>query len=284
MLRVLLINTTRKGAMVMPDIFANITHASPAIVEVIAQTLELRATLPQYQAILRAYLSEIVFPPNARVLEVGCGTGAVARFVARWPNVGDVVGVDPSPALLDKARSLSAGMPMLSFHEADGKALPFPAHSFDVVVLHTVLTHVPGPDALLAEVWRVLRPQGSVGIGDGDFSTATVALGDDDPLQTCVAAFVENFVHDPWLVRRVSALARAAGFDVSPLRSYGIVETLNPSLTPTWVERGAEARLGAGYIGAELAAALKAEARRRVAEGSWFGYMAYASLIARKPE
>jgi arsenite methyltransferase len=172
---------------------------------------------------------------------------------------------------------------MLSFHEADGKALPFPAHSFDVVVLHTVLTHVPGPDALLAEVWRVLRPQGSVGIGDGDFSTATVALGDDDPLHTCVAAFVENFVHDPWLVRRVSALARAAGFDVSPLRSYGIVETLNPSLTPTWVERGAEALLGAGHIGAELAAALKAEARRRVAEGSWFGYMAYASLIARKP-
>jgi len=267
----------------MPDIFANITHASPAIVEVIAQTLELRATLPQYQAILRAYLSEIVFPPNARVLEVGCGTGAVARFVAQWPNVGAVVGVDPSPALLDKARTLGAGMPMLSFHEADGKALPFPAHSFDVVVLHTVLTHVPGPDALLAEVWRVLRPQGSVGIGDGDFSTATVALGNDDPLQTCVAAFVENFVHDPWLVRRVSALARAAGFDVSPLRSYGIVETLNPSLTPTWVERGAEARLGAGYIGAELAAAFKAEARRRIAEDSWFGYMAYASLIARKP-
>jgi ubiquinone/menaquinone biosynthesis C-methylase UbiE len=283
MLRVLLINTTRKGAIVMPDIFANITHASPAIVEVIAQTLELRATLPQYQAILRAYLSEIAFPPNARVLEVGCGTGAVARLVVQWPNVGAVVGVDPSPALLDKARTLSTGMPMLSFHEADGKALPFPANSFDVVVLHTVLTHVPGPDALLAEVWRVLRPQGSVGIGDGDFSTATVALGDDDPLQTCVAAFVENFVHDPWLVRRMSALARAAGFDVSPLRSYGIVETIDPSLTPTWVERGAEARLGAGHIGAELAAALKAEACRRIAEGSWFGYMAYASLIARKP-
>jgi hypothetical protein len=38
---------------------------------VIADTLELRATLPQYQAILRAYLSDVAFPPNARVLEVG---------------------------------------------------------------------------------------------------------------------------------------------------------------------------------------------------------------------
>jgi ubiquinone/menaquinone biosynthesis C-methylase UbiE len=155
--------------------------------------------LPQYQAILRAYLADITFPPNARVLEVGCGTGAVARLVAQWPQVAEVVGVDPSPALLDKARTLSARLSTLSFQEADGKALPFPASTFDVVVLHTVLTHVPGPDALLAEVFRVLRPQGSVGIGD------------DDPLQTCVDAFVEHFVHDPWLVRRLSPLARAAG-------------------------------------------------------------------------
>jgi ubiquinone/menaquinone biosynthesis C-methylase UbiE len=87
----------------MPDVFATITHASPDILEVIAQTLELRATLPQYQAIHRAYLSDITFPLNARVLEVGCGTGAVARFVAQWPSVGEVVGVDPSPTLLDRA-------------------------------------------------------------------------------------------------------------------------------------------------------------------------------------
>jgi ubiquinone/menaquinone biosynthesis C-methylase UbiE len=267
----------------MPDIFANITQASPDILEVIANTLELRATLPQYQAILRAYLSEIMFPPQARVLEVGCGTGAVARFVAQWPNVAKVVGVDPSPTLLDKARTLSAGLSTLSFQEADGKKLPFPADTFDVVVLHTVLTHVPGPEALLAEVFRVLRPQGSVGIGDGDFSTATVAIGDDDPLQTCVKAFVENFVHDPWLVRRVAALASAAGFTVSSLQGYGIVETAEPSLTPTWVDRGVEARLAAGHIGTELAVALKAEARRRATTGTWFGYMAYASLIARKP-
>src|SRR5262249_60580868 len=135
----------------MPDVFANITQASPAILEGIANTLELRATLPQYQAILRSYLSDIAFPPNARVLEVGCGTDAVARFVARWPHVAEVMGTDPSPVLLDKARVLSTGLSMLSFQEADGKALPFSANTFDVVVLPTVLTHVPDPEDLLAE-------------------------------------------------------------------------------------------------------------------------------------
>ena len=271
------------GEIFMPDVFAHITQASPAVLEAIAQTLELRATLPQYQAVLSAYLSDIAFPPNARVLEVGCGTGAVARFVAQWPHVAEVVGTDPSAALVDKARALSAGLATLSFHEADGKALPFPARTFDVVVFHTVLSHVPGPEALLAEAFRVLRPQGTVGIGDGDWSTATVALGTHDPLQTCVEAFVEHCVHDPWLVRRLPALAHAAGFVVSPLHTYGIVETLEPRMTPTWVERGVEALLAVGRIGAELAAALKAEAHHRAAEGTWFGSTAYASLIARKP-
>jgi ubiquinone/menaquinone biosynthesis C-methylase UbiE len=237
------------GEIVMPDVFAHITQASPAVLEAIAQTLELRATLPQYQAVLSAYLSDIAFPPNARVLEVGCGTGAVARFVAQWPQVAAVVGTDPSPALVDKARALSAGLATLSFQEADGKALPFPARTFDVVVFHTVLSHVPGPEALLAEAFRVLRPQGTVGIGDGDWSTATVALGPHDPLQTCVEAFVEHCVHDPWLVRRLPALAHAAGFVVSPLHTYGIVETLEPRMTPTWVERGVEALLAVGRLG-----------------------------------
>jgi ubiquinone/menaquinone biosynthesis C-methylase UbiE len=267
----------------VPDVFANITQASEQMLAVIADVLELRAALPQQQAMLKAYLSDIVFRPGARVLEVGCGTGPVARVLAAWPNVFEVIGVDPSPALLEKARTLCSGLPAtLSFQEADGRALPFSESSFDVVILHTVLTHVPGPDALLAEAFRVLRPNGSVGICDGDFATATVATGDNDPLQSCVEAFVDGFVNDRWLVRRVTALVRAAGFEVSPLRSYGLVETVDASLTLTWIERGADAQASTGRIGPDSAAALKTEARRRVSAGTWFGYMAYASLIGRK--
>jgi arsenite methyltransferase len=269
---------------IMPDVFANITQANEQMLAVIADVLELRAALPQQQAMIKTYLSDIPFPAGARVLEVGCGTGPVARVLATWPNVGEVVGVDPSVALLEKARTLSVGLPTtLSFQEADGRALPFPESSFDVVILHTVLTHVPGPDVLLAEAFRVLRPNGSVGICDGDFATATVATGDNDALQSCVEAFVDGFVNDRWLVRRVTSLVRAAGFEVSPLRSYGLVETLDASLTLTWIERGADAQVSAGRLDPDAAAALKAEARRRASTGTWFGYMAYASLVGRKP-
>jgi len=50
----------------------------------------------------------------------------------------------------------------------------------------------------------------------------------------------------------------------------------------SWVDRGAAALLASGQIGEELAEALKMEGRRRAESGSFFGYMAYAALTARK--
>ena len=81
----------------------------------------------------------------------------------------------------------------------------------------------------------------------------------------------------------MSALVQTAGFKVSPLRSYGLVETVAPGLTMSWIDRGADALAQSGMISAELADGLKAEGRRRAERGTFFGYMAYASLIAQKP-
>jgi hypothetical protein len=146
----------------------------------------------------------------------------------------------------------------------------------------------------LCRTLGVTAPVFSVGMGalavslGRRFLCSEEALAEPAYIERVVRSTAEDTVYttlfnDRWLVRRLSALARAAGFEVSPVKSYGIVATLEPRLTPTWVDRGAEARLAAGHIGPELATALKAETRRRAAEGAWFGYMAYASLIARKP-
>ena len=265
----------------MPAVFANITQAPPEMLEVIANVLETRAIIPQQQEMLNTYLSEIEFPPQARVLEVGCGTGPVCRVLAAVPNVAEIVGVDPSTYLLDKARALTDSE-QVTYQEGDGKSLSFDDQSFDVVILHTLLTHTPDPEMCLSEAHRVLRPQGWLGVCDGDFSTATLSIGDFDPLEACAKAFVEGFVNDPWLVRRMSNLVQGAGFDVAPQRSYGLVETLDPGLTLSWVDRGADLLVNQGRIGAELGEALKAEGRRRAEQKKFFGYMAYASLVARK--
>jgi hypothetical protein len=91
---------------------------------------------------------------------------------------------------------------------------------------------------------------------------------------------VKNIAHDKWMVRRIQPLLKAAGFKVGALKSYGLVQTEDPSVTMSWIERGADALDAQGMIGADLANALKAEAYRRAECGTFFGYMGYASTIA----
>ena len=130
----------------MPDLYATIAEIDPAIVEQIAHAMELRAANAQQRNMLDSYLSQIEFPNEAQVLEIGCGTGPVVRRLATWPNVGQVTGLDPSPILLSKAAQLSEGLSNLAFKEGDGRDVPFDDKTFDVVIFHTTLCHVPHPE------------------------------------------------------------------------------------------------------------------------------------------
>ena len=266
----------------MPDVWSMVNELDAATRERLAEVLETRGADPQQQAMRRSFLADIAFPARARVLEVGCGTGVLTRALARWPGVDAVVGVDTAPALLDKARELAADLPNVAFHEADARSLAFEDRAFDVVVFDSTLCHVPGPEGALAQAFDLLRPSGWLGIFDGDYATTTVALGDHDPLQACIDAMMANSVHDRWLVRRLPALVRGCGFEVGSFRSHGFAETTGGYMV-TVVDRGADILCGLGQIHPDMASALKAEARRRLHAGTFFGHIAYASLVARKP-
>ena len=217
------------------------------------------------------------------MLEVGCGTGAVTRELAAWSGVAEVTGLDPSPTFLASAGRQDPPA-NARFVEGDARALQFPDRSFDVVVFHTTLCHVPDPERALDQAARVLRPGGWLAVFDGDYATATVAGGPADPLQACAAAWVDSSVHDPWLIRRLPSMLERAGCALVRMRSFGYVETREARYTPTIVDRGAAALLAQGRIGPELAAALEAEAQRRNATGQFFGHIAYASLVATLPD
>ncbi len=268
----------------MADVYATIAGADPEIQQRLAVVLERRAADVQQQAMLRAYLAEVEFPADGAVLDVGCGTGAVSRFLARLPGIGRVVGVDPSPVFIATARELAANEANLSFIEADGRTLPFESGSFQVVIFHTTLSHIPGPEKALAEAFRLLTPDGKLVIFDGNYTTTSLASGDHDPLQACADAAMAALVHDRWLIPRLPTLLLSAGFKVLSQRSFGFIETIAPDYMLSIADRGADSLAATDLIGAELAIALKAEARRRVTVGKFFGHIAYASVVAGKAD
>jgi SAM-dependent methyltransferase len=267
----------------MPDVWAAVTELDEATQQRLVDVLEARGADPQQQAMRQSFLGDLVFPDGARVLEVGCGTGVLTRVLARWPRVAAVTGVDPAAFLLRKARELGGGFPNVTFQEADGRSLPFGDAAFDVVVFDSTLSHVPDPRRALAEAFRALRPGGLLATFDGDYSTTTVALGDHDPLQTCVDAMMAASVNDRRVMRRLPGIVRECGFGPPSFRSYGFAETAGGPYMLSVIDRGADILYASDLIGQALAVALKAEARRRAESGAFFGHIAYASLSAAKP-
>jgi ubiquinone/menaquinone biosynthesis C-methylase UbiE len=267
----------------MPDVWSSVSELDSSMQERLAEVLETRGADPQQQAMRRMFLASIPFPTDARVMEVGCGTGVLSRTVAGWPGVASVVGVDPAPSLIARARVLARGQANLTFAEADGRNLPFEDATFNVVIFDSTLCHIPGPETALSEAFRVLRPSGWLAAFDGDYATATVALGPHDPLQVCVDATMAVSVTDRWLLRRLRFLVQEAGFDPHDSAGYSFVETNQGGYMLTVIDRGADILVASNLLDAETATALKAEARQRVAEGHFFGHIAYGSVIAKKP-
>lgn len=267
----------------IPDIYASITAADSVTLERLIAALELRAADLLRRGILKDFVSGIDLPEEAKVLEIGCGTGAVTRFLADLPQVSQALGVDPSPVFIAKARELAGQVQNLTFQEGDGRALTCEDRSFDAVLFHTTLCHIPKPEQALSEALRVLRPGGWLAIFDGDYVSVSVAIGNFDPLQCCADAAIDGLVHDRWLVRRLPAMLPAAGFEAPQSRSYGYTSLPEPSYMFTLVDRGADLLLGAGRIGPEMTDALKAEARRRAEVDQFYGLIVFASTVARKP-
>lgn len=263
----------------MKDAYDAHAEVDQTIFERHADRLEARFDDPRHQSMLHEYMSDLTFPEGASVLDIGCGTGVVTRRLAAWPGVGSATGVDPINAFVTRARELAQDVENIVFEQGDGRSLRFEDETFDVVVSHTVITHVSQPERLIAEAFRVLRPCGWLALFDGDYTTSTVANQSFDPLQACVDVLP---VHDMYLVRRLPALLKGCGFDQVRLRSHGYVEDPTGGYMASWVERGANALASNGVIGVELADALRTEARRRCEAGQWVGQMTFISVIGRK--
>jgi SAM-dependent methyltransferase len=145
--------------------------------------------------------------PAARWVEIACGPGLIARAMA--PRVGSVLGLDLTPAMVEKARSeaAAAGVENVSFEVGEATGLDAPDDSFDGAITRFSLHHIPAPVRVLEEMRRVVRPGGWVVVSD--FVT------DDDGEAAAWQEQIER-LRDPshWALltpSRIEALGQRAG-------------------------------------------------------------------------
>ncbi|MDP6390874.1 MAG: methyltransferase domain-containing protein [Alphaproteobacteria bacterium] len=116
------------------------------------------------EATLRETLRRLDPAPGERVLDVGCGTGALLSAMSQiFPGL-ELVGIDPTPEMLAVARSKLGGSVELVLGAAED--LPFGDSSFDLVISTSMLHYIQRPADALAEMARVLKPGGRLVITD----------------------------------------------------------------------------------------------------------------------
>jgi len=104
-----------------------------------------------------------------RVVDVGCGAGIDSLIAARMSGeTGQVVGVDMTPAMLEKAKGSAAAAKLLNveFRAGYGESVPVPDAWADVVISNGALNLMPDKVAVLREMARVLKPNGRLQLGD----------------------------------------------------------------------------------------------------------------------
>ena len=125
----------------------------------------------------RFLVSRLEVGPDARVLDVATGTGAVALELVRQHGCS-VVGIDRSPEMLAVARSRVAARRLgakIELHEGRAEALRFADGSFDGLTVTYLLRYVDDPAATISELARVVRPGGTMALLDFGVPQSRVA-------------------------------------------------------------------------------------------------------------
>jgi SAM-dependent methyltransferase len=197
-------------------------------------------------AVFEPYAHDIIerarpIGPSDRILDLGCGTGIVARILRQRLGGGaTIVGVDVSRRMIEKARAVA---PEIDFREGNAVALPFADGSFDVVLCQAMLQFVPDRRAALREVRRVLA-------SSGRFLVSTWRPSTEQPL------------HEAQLRRALEE----AGFADICIETVSLVERLRNFSGEVFACFGLDEGFGAATA-ANVATATAPPRAREVAEG-----------------
>ena len=157
-----------------------------------------------------------VLPENARILEIGAGTGANFRF---YPPSKCAVASEISIKMLEFARRKTDGIVLL---QANAETLPFAANSFDAAFATLVFCSLPNPENAFAELRRVVRNGGQIVLLEHVRPNGLTGFV-FDCLNILTVALIEDHFN-----RRTAKIAEKAGLKILEVRAkaFGIVNLI----------------------------------------------------------
>ena len=177
------------------------------------------------------------------LLDCGCGPGAVTLGLAEAVAPGQAMGIDLEPSMVERAIAITRERRVdnVSFRTADMLELPFPDGSFDTAFTSSALEHVDDPVRALGEIFRVLKPGGSVGVASTDWGEPLISPA-DTAVSQFFALFERGFNHHGGSLNRgrhLRIMLRQAGFSVTEFSASYL-----SSSTPDAVRGMVEAYIG----------------------------------------
>jgi ubiquinone/menaquinone biosynthesis C-methylase UbiE len=205
------------------DVYGRTTELDAKSLDSIATRLEARRGSAKYMNMLREYLDAIDLATVQRAMVLGCGTGVEAREIVRKSNFqGTVTAIDICADLVKKGEVLAQQEGLdrrIEWLVGDAHELFLPDGVFDLVLAHTLLSHVPEPERVVRQAARVVRPGGTVIIFDGDYATLT--FGTDREMDEKI---INGVFTNPRVMRRMPELLREAGLKLIDSRSWVLAE------------------------------------------------------------
>lgn len=182
-------------------------------------------TTPDVVAQRDAFVRILAPQVGERILDVGSGPGFLASAIAdAVESTGAVCGLEISEPLNAVARAHCGHQAWVEIRHGDATYLPFPSASFDAAISTQVLEYVADVDAVIAEMFRVVRPAGRVVVVDTDWDSIVWHSADRSRMNSILLAWEQHAPH-PRLPRTLGPRLRRAGFRVD---TQQVIPLFNP--------------------------------------------------------